>query len=324
MIDPQEVGRRLPDRELDRAMVLPDGGTAEPKVVGGSPSNDTAGIDDRLHLAIPVVFIGGPHHVVLDHQALGRLLPAAAPVNPPVRHHSRVGVEAAQELGQAPSRGREEELVAVDEGDPASLVAVAPQAVLVGAQLAGHERPVLDLDDSGLDLRLQLRAPAVRAAVVVQIEALHTLDAVKAHPFRQVARFVPEDGANREPNRRPRAERSRPACPDVAEPAGPIPDLAGAGTHPGPDPRNREKHRFQETTESFHATVELESPPPPRRQMLFVQSWQWPEPRHYVRCVIEAQPGPRQEVAVRLFLRTRPSAASVGSARYMRVVVRLM
>ena len=42
----------------------------------------------------------------------------------------------AQDLGQRPAGRREQELVQVDEGDPARVVAVALEAVVVGLQLA--------------------------------------------------------------------------------------------------------------------------------------------------------------------------------------------
>src|SRR5690349_8709276 len=103
------------------------------------------------------------------------------------------------------------------------------EAVLVGAKLGGLEGPVLYLDDPRLDFRLELRAPVIRAAVVVKVETLYTLEAVERHPFRQIASLVPKDGTDRKGNRGARAERGRPALPAVARPASPIPDPAGAG-----------------------------------------------------------------------------------------------
>ena len=65
-------------------------------------------------------------------------------------------VEAAQDLGKRLARGREEELVDVDEGDPAGIGPMTPQAVFVGTSLSRDGWPIADLDDSRGDLGFEL------------------------------------------------------------------------------------------------------------------------------------------------------------------------
>src|SRR5215210_6375514 len=101
------------------------------------------------------------------------------------------------------------------------------QAVVVGTPLPGHERPVLDLDDAGVDLGLERRAPVVGAAVVVEVEALGALEAVEGDPLRQVAGLVAEDRADREGDRRACTEGAGPALPDIVELASPSFDATG-------------------------------------------------------------------------------------------------
>src|SRR5215210_4880924 len=107
------------------------------------------------------------------------------------------------------------------------------QAVVVGTPLPGHERPVLDLDDAGVDLGLERRAPVVGAAVVVEVEALGALEAVERDPLRQVAGLVAEDRADREGDRRACAEGAGPALSHVAELASPGLDATGSRRSPG-------------------------------------------------------------------------------------------
>src|SRR5262249_16946825 len=133
------------------------------------------------------------------------------------------------------------ELVDVDERDPAGIAAVTPNTVCGRGALPRNQRPVPDLDDSRRDLRRELGAPVVGAPVVIQVEPLHTLNAVEAHPLGQVTGFVSENGANRQADGRPCAERPRPARSHVANPASPFPrsataspQLGGGWIHPSP------------------------------------------------------------------------------------------
>src|SRR5215210_1373250 len=127
------------------------------------------------------------------------------------------------------------------------------EAVLIGAELRGDEWPMLDLDDPGFDLGLEHRAPLVGAAIVVEVEALDALKAVERHPLRQIASLVAEDRTDRERDRRPRAERRRPALSEVAGPPAPVPGLGGAL----PD---RRRHQFPQPL--IHRTAdEVGSPP---------------------------------------------------------------
>src|SRR5262249_39672126 len=102
-------------------------------------------------------------------------------------------------------------------------------AVFVGGHLPWLERPALNLDDPGVDLRRELGAPVVGASVVVEVEALHSLDAVEAHPLRQVAGFVSEDGADRQRGPRPGAEGPRARAGGRRRRGGPHPVPWGGG-----------------------------------------------------------------------------------------------
>src|SRR5215210_6447839 len=222
VVDPQEVGREIPEVDVwHPTPILPDGGASQLKGVRRAPAHGTARIDDRLHSG--VLILRSMPEVILDDQTLWGMLPAARPVGAAVHHHRRMRIEPPQDLGQWPAGRREKELVDVEERDPTRILSMPFEAVLVSQRLSGDEGPVLDLDDPGVDLRLELRAPVVAASVVVEVEALDALDAVKAHPLRQVARLVAEDRADRERDRRPRAERRRPALPAVAGPTAPVP-----------------------------------------------------------------------------------------------------
>src|SRR5262249_39333339 len=196
---PQEV-RRVgnPDHLARRAPILPDGFASQLKLVRRGPAQHRAArIDDRLHPAVTCVLIYITPEVVLGDQTVRWLLPAVGPVCPPVHHHAWTGVEAAQDLRQRPAGGGEQELVDVDERDPAGLGSMTLDAVRVGAPLSGNEGPSENLDYPRCDLWLQLNTPVVAAPVVIQIEALHTLNAMETHPLCQVASFVSEDRAHR-------------------------------------------------------------------------------------------------------------------------------
>src|SRR5262245_48338699 len=98
------------------------------------------------------------------------------------------------------------------------------QAVPICEPLPRNEREMLDVDDPRLDLRCELGPPVVTAAVVVEIEALHALDAVEADPLGQVWGLVAEDPADREADRRAGPERRPPALAHVPHLPAPAPE----------------------------------------------------------------------------------------------------
>jgi hypothetical protein len=137
--------------------------------------------------------------VVLDHQSLRLCSVAREPELGDVHGHAGPALVFVQQLGHRAAARREQELVDVDEGNPARLRPVCLEAMLVGAVLGlCRDRPVLQHDRPVLDVRAQHLQMRVGAEVVVEQEAFGAHQAVELDPFRQELRLVAVDGADRE------------------------------------------------------------------------------------------------------------------------------
>src|SRR5439155_17102656 len=89
-------------------------------------------------------------------------------------------------------------LVHVEERDPAHLVAVAGEAMVVGRALAGEHRPRVHGDRAVLDERCERLQVLVLGGVVVEEEPVYPHDAVESHPLAQVVRLPSVDRADAE------------------------------------------------------------------------------------------------------------------------------
>ena len=69
------------------------------------------------------------------------------------------------------------------------------QAVVVGLELAGDVRPVVQDHEAVLDVGLEHVEVVVRAEVVVEVEALDAHEAVELEPFGEIVRLVAVDRA---------------------------------------------------------------------------------------------------------------------------------
>src|SRR5262245_42608682 len=98
------------------------------------------------------------------------------------------------------------------------------QAVPIREALSRNEWEMLDVDDARLDLRGELGPPVVTAAIVVEVEVLHALDAVEADPLGQVWGLIAEDRADRQADRRAGPERRTPALAHVPRLPAPVPE----------------------------------------------------------------------------------------------------
>ena len=104
----------------------------------------------------------------------------------PVHAHAGPLLVAAQHIRQRLPGGREQELVAVDEGDPARIVAVALEAVGERELLPRVVGPFVHDHRAVVDERPQHLQVVVVVLVVVHEEALDSLQAVEHDPFAQV------------------------------------------------------------------------------------------------------------------------------------------
>jgi hypothetical protein len=112
-----------------------------------------------------------------------------------------------------------QEFVDVDEGNPARVPPVPPQAVRVCRQLPRVLRPSFQFDTARVGR--ERIAPTIRRPVLVQVEAIDSLGQMKIDPFGQVPRLVAEDRADR--------QRYRPASAEV----GGLPDKPLPTNAPG-------------------------------------------------------------------------------------------
>jgi hypothetical protein len=165
--------------------------------------HDALGVDDPLHVHLRVV---GPADVALDDRALRlRDVARGAELRPAHPQGGRV-LELPEHLRHRAAGGREQELVEVDEGQPARLVAVRLDAVEVALGLRGEVRavagPVLHHHRSLVDVRGEHLEVVVAAEVVVEEEALDADELVELDPLGQIRSLVPVDGADRQVYRR--------------------------------------------------------------------------------------------------------------------------
>ena len=107
-------------------------------------------------------------------------------------------LEAAQDLLQRPSGGGEQELVLVEEGDPARVVAMPFHAIRVCLELPREHRPLVVDDEPTLDVGRQHFEVVVLAEIVVEKEALHPDKTVEFDPLGKVVRVVAIDREQRE------------------------------------------------------------------------------------------------------------------------------
>ena len=92
----------------------------------------------------------------------------------------------AQHVRQRPPGGGEQELVHVQERDPAGLVAVAGQAVVVGRALTREHGPLVQRHGAVLDERRERLEVLVLGGVVVEEQAIDADHAVKRDPLAEV------------------------------------------------------------------------------------------------------------------------------------------
>ena len=145
----------------------------------------------------PVVV--GAMDVVLDHQSLGPALVARRPEVHVVDADPTVGLVGAKRLAEVAAAGDEEELVRVDESDPAREPAELGHAVRVRRHLpAWMDGPVDERDDALADIRLQGALAVVLAQVVIEEEMLDPRDPVQLDPLCEIVGLVPEDRRHRE------------------------------------------------------------------------------------------------------------------------------
>ena len=130
---------------------------------------------------------------------------------------------------------REQELVQVEEGDPACLVGIAPDAVAIGRQLADFDRPVMERNHAAGDPRRQHLGEIVPAEVVVEIKMTRADAGVEGQPFVEERRLVPEYRGNGERMARPSPECLVPG-PGAQDEGVPKPGLEGLADRGNPHP----------------------------------------------------------------------------------------
>ena len=105
-----------------------------------------------------------------------------------------------EHVGQRRRFRREQELVQIDERQPARATAGSPQRIRVGpalAALTARGRTVEDRHDTRANPWLNDLLAAIGAAVVVEEELLDAYEPMKLDPLRQVVRLIFEDRAGR-------------------------------------------------------------------------------------------------------------------------------
>ncbi len=178
---------------VDPAPVLVHGlAVAMDEAVGRQEAHHSGRVDHALVLHLVIGSQRPALEIALDHQPFRFcLMPGGAEIRPADDHAGEL-VVLLQHLGQGRARGREEELVHVQEGDPARVLSMSPAAVLEGgedgprAPVVPEERvrpPVHDHDALG-DVGGEHLLVIVRAAVVVQEEPLDPHQPVELDPLR--------------------------------------------------------------------------------------------------------------------------------------------
>jgi hypothetical protein len=159
----------------------------------------------------------------------GRTRVSRGAVDRPVHRHrpgGRPAREGGEDRAQAPARRRrQQELVAVDEGDPVGVVAMPVEDLAIGGKLRRPARGPGEgnaVDDAGAGEGGEERRALVPAvAVVGEKEAVDAEDAMKGDPLEEIGAFVLEDG--------PYGEAQAASCQGM-----PLPVDSGGRSHTPP------------------------------------------------------------------------------------------
>jgi hypothetical protein len=107
-----------------------------------------------------------------------------------------------EQLGHARAFHRQQELVDVEEGEPAGLASREPDRVHIDAPLHLHEQPAAaaaEDDEPALDVGMKKGGGRLRRSVVAHhVKALDADQVVVLEPLAQVAQLVLEHAAGRE------------------------------------------------------------------------------------------------------------------------------